>query len=194
MKKNIRHQKHIIQQSDRCAIKNQHSLCIWLTGLPCSGKTTISNVLEEKLFKEKKHTYLLDGDNIRHGLCQDLSFNLESRSENIRRISEVARLMVDAGLIVIVSTISPMRQDREYARNLFSINQFLEVYLSTPVSVCKNRDLKGHYRKAELGQIKDFTGIDSPYEKPENPDIQLDTSKLSITQAVDAIMKKIASS
>ena len=172
---------------DRSKIKNQKPQCVWITGLPCSGKSTIANALEEHLYNLGKHTYLLDGDNLRHSLNNDLDFSIKARHENIRRTAEVARLMVDAGLIVIVAIISPLHKDREFARSKFSDNQFKEVYLSTPLAVCEKRDVKNMYKKARTGIMKNFTGIDSPYEVPECPDIAIDTQSLTVNEVVSRI-------
>ena len=162
-----------------------------MTGLSGAGKSTLANAVEEKLNALGKHTYILDGDNLRHGLNQDLGFSMEARNENVRRAAEVARLMVDAGLIVIVGLISPLKAERDDARSLFVKNQFKEIYLSTSLKVCEKRDVKGLYRKARAGELIDFTGIDSPYEKPEAPEIELNTEHLTVDQAVDLILKAI---
>jgi len=184
---NIKWQFFKINESDRSLIKNQTPLCLWLTGLSGSGKSTIANILEEDLNLKGFHTYILDGDNLRHGLNSDLSFDISDRKENVRRAAEVSRLMVDAGLIVIVSLISPTKSDREQARALFKKGQFIEIYLSTSLEECERRDVKGLYKKARNGLIKDFTGIDSPYEKPENPEIIIDTKLSSINEAKQII-------
>ena len=178
-----------LTEADRSRIKNQKSLCLWLTGLSGSGKSTLSNALEVKLNALGRHTYILDGDNLRHGLNADLGFTMEARNENVRRAAEVARLMVDAGLIVIVGLISPLKKEREHARSLFSEHQFKEVYLSTSLAECEKRDVKGLYQKARSGELKDFTGIDSPFEKPEAPEVQLDTEGMTIEAALDLIIK-----
>lgn len=177
--------------SDRAKIKNQQPQCLWFTGLSGSGKTTLANALEVKLNQLGKHTYILDGDNLRHGLNQDLGFSLKARKENMRRTAEVAKLMVDAGLIVIVGLISPFKVEREYARSLFGKNLFKEIYLSTSLEVCEKRDVKGLYQKARSGKLKDFTGIDSPYEIPDEPEINLNMGNLTIDQAVEIIVKAI---
>lgn len=157
----------------RAQQKSQMPQCIWLTGLSGSGKSTIANLLEKRLYAAGKHSYLLDGDNVRHGLSRDLGFSETDRVENVRRVAEVAKLMVDAGLIVVVGLISPYRAERLMARQLFSPNEFIEVFVDTPLDVCERRDVKGLYAKARLGQLKNFTGIDSPYEVPTSPEIQL---------------------
>jgi adenylylsulfate kinase len=171
----------------RAAIKSQRPRCIWFTGLSGAGKSTLANALEVRLHEQGFHTSLLDGDNLRQGLCRDLGMSPEARKENIRRIAEVARLMVDAGLIVIVAAISPFRADRETARQLFSQDAFFEVYVSTPFEICAQRDPKGLYREARAGRIKNFTGLDSPYEAPLTPDCEIDTGELELSQACDRL-------
>lgn len=157
---------------------NQHvAKCIWLTGLSGSGKSTIANLLEQELHALGKRTYILDGDNIRQFLNADLGFSDEDRTENIRRIAHVARLMVDAGLIVIVAFISPFEKDRQLARSLFAKDDFLEIYIETPLEVCEQRDTKGLYAKARANELRNFTGIDSPYEAPSNPELILNTTQ-----------------
>jgi adenylyl-sulfate kinase len=191
MSTNIQWQSFKLTEADRAKIKNQQPLCLWMTGLSGAGKSTLANALEEKLNGLGKHTYILDGDNLRHGLNQDLGFSMEARNENVRRAAEVARLMVDAGLIVIVGLISPLKAERDHARSLFGKNQFKEIYLSTSLKECEKRDVKGLYQKARAGDLKDFTGIDSPYEAPEAPEIELNTENLTVEQAVDVIVKAI---
>jgi len=168
------HWQHVdIDKSVRGASKGQRPLCLWFTGLSGAGKSTIANLVERKLHALGHHTYLLDGDNVRHGINKDLGFTPEDRVENIRRIAEVAHLMVDAGLIVLVSAISPYRSERRSARELFGNGEFLEVFVDAPLEECERRDPKGLYRKARAGEIRNFTGIDAPYERPEAPDIHL---------------------
>ena len=162
-----------ISKADRAKVKDQKPKCIWLTGLSGSGKSTLANALEVALTEQGKHTYLLDGDNVRHGLNKNLGMSDEDRTENIRRVSEVAKLMVDAGLIVVTAFISPFRADRDAARELFEDGEFVEVFVDTPLEVCEKRDPKGLYKKARSGEIKDFTGIDSAYEAPEAPEVHL---------------------
>ncbi|MCP2075873.1 UNVERIFIED_ORG: adenylylsulfate kinase [Pseudomonas lini] len=183
----IRPQALTVSPQARAAIKSQRPRCIWLTGLSGAGKSTLANALEVRLHEQGFHTCLLDGDNLRQGLCGDLGMSPEARKENIRRIGEVARLMVDAGLIVIVAAISPFRADREAARQLFPQNTFLEVYMSTPFDVCVQRDPKGLYREALAGRIKNFTGLDSPYEAPLAADCEIDTGELELSQACDRL-------
>ncbi|MHC8330952.1 adenylyl-sulfate kinase [Pseudomonas sp. LB3P25] len=167
----------------RAALKSQRPRCLWLTGLSGAGKSTLANALELQLNQRGLHTFLLDGDNVRHGLCRDLGMGADCRRENIRRMAEVARLMVDAGLIVIVAAISPFRAEREAARQLFAEGEFIEVYVSTPFAVCAQRDPKGLYQAARQGQIKDFTGIDSPYEAPLRAECEIDTQVLEMEDA-----------
>jgi adenylylsulfate kinase len=167
----------------------QQPCCIWLTGLSGSGKSTLANALEVALQAAGMHTMLLDGDNVRHGLCKDLGMSAADRNENIRRVAEAARLMVDAGLVVIAAFISPFREERERARQLFGPGQFFEVYLQTPLAVCEARDPKGLYRMARDGKITNFTGIDSPYETPESPEVVLDTA----AEGVDALVLQLLS-
>ena len=171
----------------------QQPRCIWFTGLSGSGKSTLANALEVALQRAGLHTMLLDGDNVRHGLCKDLGMGAEDRHENIRRVAETARLMVDAGLVVIAAFISPFREDRARARELFGAGQFFEVYLQTSLAVCEARDPKGLYRLARSGKIADFTGIDSPYEPPEEPEIRIDTTQMSADEAADYIIEKLLS-
>ena len=188
---NTQWQNFKLTETDRAKIKDQTPLCLWMTGLSGSGKSTLANALEVKLNALGRHTYILDGDNLRHGLNADLGFTMEARNENVRRAAEVARLMADAGLIVIVGLISPLKKEREHARSLFPEHQFKEVYLATSLAECEKRDVKGLYQKARSGELKDFTGIDSPYEEPEAPEIELNTENLSVDQAVDLIVKAI---
>jgi adenylylsulfate kinase len=172
----------------RAALKHQQPCCLWLTGLSGSGKSTLANALEVQLNEQGRHTFVLDGDNVRAGLCSDLGMGAVARKENIRRIGEVARLMVDAGLIVIVSAISPFSADRETARALFGPGQFFEVYVSTPLAICVRRDPKGLYRAALDGRIKDFTGLDSPYEAPRQADCEINTDEVELADAVEHIL------
>jgi len=180
-----------LNQQDRSRIKQQLPLCLWFTGLSGSGKSTIANQLEQELIRLGKHTYILDGDNLRMGLNSDLDFSLSSRKENVRRAAEVARLMVDAGLIVIVGLISPLRSERSFARELFDPGQFKEIFISTSLDECERRDVKGLYEKARMGKIKDFTGIDSPYEEPLNPEITLNTELYGVSQCVELVLREI---
>ncbi|MBF6042826.1 MULTISPECIES: adenylyl-sulfate kinase [Pseudomonas] len=167
----------------RASIKCQRPRCLWLTGLSGAGKSTLANALELQLNQRGLHTFLLDGDNLRGGLCRDLGMGADCRRENIRRMAEVARLMVDAGLIVIVAAISPFRTERETARRLFAEGDFIEVYVSTPFAVCAQRDPKGLYQAARQGRVKDFTGIDSPYEAPLSAECEIDTDETGLADA-----------
>jgi len=178
-----------IGQAGRSAQKRQKACVLWFTGLSGAGKSTIANLVEKQLFTQGRHTYLLDGDNVRHGLCRDLGFTDVDRVENIRRVAEVARLMTDAGLIVLVSFISPFRAERRLARSLLGTGEFFEIFIDTPLAEAERRDPKGLYRKARAGQIRNFTGIDSPYEAPENPEIRIDTATLGPEQAADQIVR-----
>ena len=176
-------------KAERSRAIGQTPCVLWLTGLSGAGKSTIADRLEQKLRALGKHTYVLDGDNVRHGLNRDLGFTDRDRVENIRRVSEVARLMVDAGLIVIVSFISPFRSEREMARNLMEEGEFFEIFVDTPLDVCEARDPKGLYVKARRGEIPNFTGIDSPYEAPDDPDLRIDTTKLSAEQSAQSVVQ-----
>jgi len=178
-----------ISSHNRAQIKNQNPKCIWLTGLSGSGKSTLANALDKELTKMGMHTYILDGDNIRNGLCSDLKFDDKDRHENIRRVAEVSKLMFDAGLIVICAFISPFQKDRNFARSLFVEGSFIEVFVDTPMDVLMKRDSKGHYQNAKKGLIENFTGIDSVYESPENPEMVIDTKKLSVDESIKQIRK-----
>lgn len=167
--------KMMVDRVQREGMKQQRACCIWLTGLSGAGKSTLGNRLDQALQNSGLHSYLLDGDRLRQGLCQDLGMSDADRHENIRRIAEVARLMVDAGLIVIVSAISPFRADRDAVRRQLDVDQFIEIHVSTPLSECARRDAKGLYRAVREGRIRNFTGIDSPYEAPLNPEYSIDT-------------------
>lgn len=169
----------------------QKPRCIWFTGLSGSGKSTLANALEVKLQQEGLHTMLLDGDNVRHGLCKDLGVTAADRSENIRRVAESAKILVDAGLIVIAAFISPFRDDRALARHLFASGEFYEVYLQTSLDVCEARDPKGLYRKARTGEIADFTGVSSPYDVPESPELVLETACRDIDDLIDQVLAEL---
>ena len=186
---NIHWQSLEVSRAARSSLKNQKGAVIWFTGLSGSGKSTIATALEKRLYSLGRHTYVLDGDNIRHGLNRDLGFTDADRVENIRRVAEVARLMVDAGLLVLVSFISPFRSEREAARGLMGEGEFLEVFVDTPLDVCEVRDPKGLYKKARRHELANFTGISSPYEAPEHPDVHLETADLSVEAAVEELVR-----
>lgn len=173
MSTNIVWHKHEVNKASRADSLGQAPRVLWLTGLSGSGKSTMANLLEKKLQAQGKHTYLLDGDNVRHGLCGDLGFSDSDRVENIRRISEVAKLFVDSGIIVLTAFISPFQADRNFCRNLLEDGEFVEIFVDTPLEICEQRDPKGLYKKARSGEIKHFTGIDSAYEAPEAPEVHL---------------------
>lgn len=169
--------------------KNGHKgVIVWFTGLSGSGKSTLAHYVEEKLYQLNCHTFVMDGDNVRHGLSSDLGFSNEDRVENIRRIGETSKLFIEAGIIVLTAFISPFTSDRERVRGLAPHGDFIEIYLNCPIELCEQRDVKGIYKKARKGEIKDFTGISSPYEAPENPDLELDTSTNSIEECADQIL------
>ena len=177
-----------VTKESRCTHKSQRPCIVWFTGFSGSGKSTIANAVEHRLAELKQHTYLLDGDNVRHGLNKDLGFTDEDRIENIRRIGEMSKLFVDAGLIVVTAFISPFRAERQLVRDLVESGEFVEVYMSTPLQTCEERDPKGLYKKARSGQIKNFTGIDSEYEPPEAPEVTLDTSTMSVEECVNQVI------
>jgi len=179
---------HKITRTQRATQKNQHPCLLWFTGLSGSGKSTIANALDVALHERGYHTFLLDGDNVRHGLNKDLGFTEDDRVENIRRIGETSKLFTDAGLIVLSAFISPFASDRMLVRNLFPEGEFIEVYMNTPMEVCEGRDPKGLYEKARAGKIANFTGIDSPYEAPDRPDVALDTGVMSVDECVESLL------
>jgi bifunctional enzyme CysN/CysC len=188
---NIHWQALDVHKPARAAQKGQSPKVLWFTGLSGAGKSTIANLVEKKLFADGRHTYLLDGDNVRHGLNKDLGFTDEDRVENIRRVAEVAKLMADAGLIVLVSFISPFRSERRMARDLMAEGEFVEVFVDTPLAVAEGRDVKGLYKKARNGELKNFTGVDSPYEPPEHAEIRIDTTTLSAEEAAELIVQRL---
>ncbi|MEP0355830.1 MAG: adenylyl-sulfate kinase [Paraglaciecola sp.] len=187
METNIVWHQHDVNKTRRATAKNQKPCVLWLTGLSGSGKSTIANLLEKKLAEHSKHTYLLDGDNVRHGLCGDLTFSDKDRVENVRRVGEVAKLFVDAGVIVLTAFISPFKSERDFCRNLLEELEFIEVFIDTPIEECEKRDPKGLYQKARQGEIKDFTGIDSPYEAPESPEITLTYTGQSAAESAEQL-------
>lgn len=189
MQENIIPHEFSITSSDRSGMKGHNSFLIWFTGLSGSGKSTIANAVERELVNLGVHTYTLDGDNVRKGLNNNLSFSPEDRTENIRRIAEVANLMVDAGLVVLAAFVSPYREDRANIRNIVGADRFVEVFVNTPLEECERRDVKGLYAKARAGEIKNFTGINAPYEQPEQADIEIDTTKLTVDEAVQKIVQ-----
>ncbi len=185
---NIVWHQYKVDKNERALAKKQKPCVIWFTGLSGSGKSTIANLLEQKLVDLDKHSYLLDGDNVRHGLCGDLAFSNKDRVENIRRISELSKLFVDAGLLVLTAFISPFKTDRDFARGLLEKEEFIEVFVDASLDVCEQRDPKGLYKKARRGEIQQFTGIDSEYQSPTSPEITIDTETLNPDQAVEKIM------
>jgi len=185
---NIVWHDHAVDKRSRSEQKGQKPLVIWFTGLSGAGKSTLAGALEQALAARGKHTYLLDGDNVRHGLCGDLGFDDAARQENIRRVGEVAKLMVDAGLIVLTAFISPFRAERDLVRNLLGADEFVEVFVDAPLAVCEERDPKGLYKKARAGEIRNFTGIDSAYEAPENPEIHLLNAGKPVEVLVDELL------
>jgi len=192
MQKDLYPHIHMVSLDDRSRLKGHQPLVLWMTGFSGSGKSTIANALEYKLVHTyKAHTYLLDGDNIRTGLNAGLGFSEEDRKENIRRVGEVARLMYDAGLIVITAFISPYRSDRDMVRALLTSGAYWEVYVSCPLETCMERDPKGLYKKALAGEISDFTGVNSPYEPPSEPELQVHTDQLSVDECVEKIITKM---
>ncbi|PCH97517.1 MAG: adenylyl-sulfate kinase [Gammaproteobacteria bacterium] len=185
------HQQNISKEQ-RASLKNQQPCLLWYTGLSGSGKSTVANAVDALLFKLGYHSYLLDGDNVRHGLNGDLGFSDDSRIENIRRISEVSKLFLDAGLIVSTAFISPFAQDRASARAKLEAGEFIEVYIDTPIDICEQRDPKGLYKKARAGEIKDFTGIDSTYDVPNSPEIHVKTAQQSIQACAEQIVSYLS--
>ncbi len=188
---NVHWQAVDITRDMHANLKNQKPAVLWFTGLSGAGKSTIANLVEKKLFRMNRHTFLLDGDNVRHGLNKDLGFTEADRIENIRRVGEVAKLMADAGLIVITAFISPFRAERDMVRAMIPEGEFIEVFIDTPLSEAEARDVKGLYKKARSGALKNFTGIDSPYEAPDNPEVRIDTTKLTPEQAADLIVERL---
>ncbi|RYD43572.1 MAG: sulfate adenylyltransferase subunit CysN [Sphingomonadales bacterium] len=188
---NVHWQASDISRDMRANLKNQKPALLWFTGLSGSGKSTIANLVEKRLHRMNRHSFLLDGDNVRHGLNRDLGFTEADRIENIRRVGEVAKLMTDAGLIVITAFISPFRVEREMVRSMLPEGEFIEVFIDTPLAEAEKRDVKGLYKKARAGQLKNFTGIDSPYQAPENPEIRIDTTAMTPEEAADLIIDRL---
>lgn len=188
---NIVWHEHKVTQEDREKLLKQKGIVLWFTGLSGSGKSTIANEVAYKLHQMGKLTYILDGDNIRHGLNKNLGFSPEDRNENIRRISEVAKLFADAGIITITAFISPYKKYRNFCRELLGPGRFIEIYTKASLETCEKRDPKGLYKKAREGIIKDFTGINAPYEEPENPELIIDTDKCSIEESTNMVLEKL---
>jgi len=186
--KNIYWQSSHIERSKREGLNGHRSAVLWFTGFSGAGKSTLANGVEIRLHEYGAHTFILDGDNIRHGLCSDIDFSEAGRKENIRRIGEVAKLFVDGGTLVLTAFISPFREDRDSVRRLLPDGDFIEVYCACALDVCESRDVKGLYKRARAGEIKDFTGIDSPYEVPNNPEIIVDTGAVSLSECVDQVI------
>ncbi|WP_299114856.1 adenylyl-sulfate kinase [uncultured Winogradskyella sp.] len=191
MSKHIIPHNYHVSKADRATSNEHNSFLIWFTGLSGSGKSTIANLVERSLFKKGIKTYTLDGDNIRKGINNDLSFSPEDRKENIRRIAEVSNLMIDAGLVVLAAFVSPYKKDRENIRTIVKDVNFVEIYINTSVEECERRDVKGLYKKARAGEIKNMTGISAPYEAPETPDIEIKTENESIEDSVQRIVDYI---
>ena len=190
--KNIVGHEPSVRIDDRWKTSGYKSCLLWFTGLSASGKSCIAHAFDEIMHASGIHTYVLDGDNVRHGLNKDLGLSPEDRKENIRRIAEVSKLFIDAGLLVITAFIAPYREDRRHARDLFEKDRFIEVYVKCPISECAKRDPKGLYKKAKAGEITGFTGISAPYEEPENPELILETDKMSIEECVQKLIKYLA--
>ncbi|KID54564.1 adenylylsulfate kinase [Pseudoalteromonas luteoviolacea] len=188
MDKNIVWHNYAVEKTHRSELKGHKPVILWFTGFSGSGKSTVANALESALHQSGVHTYLLDGDNVRHGLCKDLGFSDTDRIENIRRVGELSKLMVDAGLIVLTAFISPFQAERDMVRDLVEDGEFIEVFLDTPLEVCEQRDPKGLYKKARAGEIKHFTGIDSEYQPPVAPEIRLNTGENSLEQSVQQLV------
>ena len=189
---NLFWQEYEVVRADRSALMRQDPLVLWLTGLSGSGKTTLANFLAKRLYDDGHFVYVLDGDNLRHGLNRDLGFDEADRHENVRRMAEVASLMYDAGLVTLAACISPFKAERDFARSLIPPGKFIEVFLDTPLEVCEQRDPKGLYRRARAGELRDFTGIDSPFERPSEPELRVDTSCMSPPECADLVLRYLA--
>lgn len=177
-----------VTRKRRAEMNGHWSVILWFTGLSNSGKSTIAHAVEERLYSLGCRTFVFDGDNVRHGLCGDLGFSREERNENIRRIGEMAKLFIEAGVVALTAFISPFRADRNRVRSLVPEGDFLEVFVNCPIEVCEQRDVKGHYKKARAGEIKEFTGVSSPYEEPAHPELVLMTDKMSVEECVEAVI------
>ena len=191
MQENIIPHSFGITAAERQALKKHKSFLLWFTGLSGSGKSTVANAVEMNLHAMGIHTYTLDGDNVRKGINNDLSFSPEDRSENIRRIAEIANLFIDSGTVILAAFVSPYKKDREKIKNVVKDVNFVEIFIDTPVEECERRDVKGLYAKARAGLIKDFTGVNAPYEAPENPDVRIDTTQMSVEEAAAEVIKAI---
>ncbi|MES9975000.1 adenylyl-sulfate kinase [Candidatus Thiodiazotropha sp. LNASS1] len=191
MNKNIVWHEATVTRERREKMNRHRAKLLWFTGLSGSGKSTLAHALEEELHQRECRTYVFDGDNVRHGLCRDLGFSTEDRSENIRRIGEMAKLFVDAGVIALTAFISPIREDRERARGLFPHGDFIEVYVSCPLEVCESRDVKGLYKKARSGEIPNFTGISAPYDVPNKPEITIETQDRTVQECVHELIEAL---
>lgn len=191
MQENVIPHDFSIGREQRKALKGHNSFLLWFTGLSGSGKSTIANAVEQALVARGIHTYTLDGDNVRKGLNHNLSFSPEDRKENIRRIAEVANLMVDAGLVVLAAFVSPYEKDRANIKQIVNATNYIEIFVNTPLAECERRDVKGLYAKARAGEIQNFTGISAPYEAPSNPDIEIDTTKVTVAEAVKVVLEHI---
>jgi len=192
MQENIIPHNFSVSKEDRVSLNGHEAFLLWFTGLSGSGKSTIANALEKRLQEVGVHTYTLDGDNVRKGLNNNLSFSPEDRTENIRRVAETANLMIDAGLVVLAAFVSPYRKDREGIKAIVGTANFIEIFVNTPIEECERRDVKGLYAKARAGEIQDFTGINAPYEAPVNPAIEINTIKHTVNEAVDLILQQIS--
>lgn len=194
MNKNIVWHQASITRDQREQMNGHRAVVVWFTGLSGAGKSTIAHAVEEELYRQGRRSFVFDGDNVRHGLCVDLGFSLEDRQENLRRVGEMTRLIIEAGVIALTAFISPMRADRERVRQIVGPQNFYEIFVACPLAVCEERDVKGMYRRARTGEIKEFTGISSPYEEPESPALRLDTSQLSLEACVEQVLSLLESS
>jgi adenylylsulfate kinase len=190
--KNIQWHQALVSRSEREARNGHRSVILWFTGLSGAGKSTLAHAVERRLYERHCSTFVFDGDNVRHGLCSDLGFSPQDREENIRRVGEMAKLFIEAGVIAITAFISPFRADRERVRALVAPGDFIEVYCRCPVEICEQRDVKGLYAKARQGLIPEFTGISSPYEVPQNPELSIDTGALSLEECVEQVLEYLA--